>query len=161
MIPSSLLAAVAGVNVALNVPQSTCNDWGGWSTWRIQEPAQYVAHSSSSGTDYSDYFGHIKVTQNHLQQITNVTYDEKATLFCVGGLTAPLEYPFKEVTIGGTREAPCGCPTQPVVGSPLGTVKVHAPTMDAAASSLVLPADGFLAGEWATVVVLCRDRYGK
>lgn len=116
------------VGDTLSVPQSTCNDWGGWSTWRIQEPSQYV---SSANTDYSDYFGHIKVTQNHLQQITNVTYDEKATLFCVGGFAAPVEYPFKEVSISGTREAPCGCPTQPAVGSPL----------DATATACFVPSD--------------------
>jgi hypothetical protein len=46
-----------------------------------------------------------------------VTYNPWATLFCVGSLVPTISESKLSVTLVGQREAPCGCPQQPIPGS--------------------------------------------
>lgn len=47
------------------------------------------------------------------------------------------------------------------IGSPLGRVRVRAAPSEGAHSILVPPANPIVAGEWTTIIVHCRDRFGN
>ena len=88
----------------------TCNPWGAISTFAVYE--------TRTGDDH--FYGHIEVTQNSDRQVTAVTYNPWATIFCVGSFAATITESKRGITLTGQKEAPCGCPTQPIPG--VGTI---------------------------------------